>query len=79
MSHLCPSTCEKWCSCLIPYYSALFVDGKFAVHRSAKTAFLQVPVDKTIEQTTNSYSKKKGGIVGTSLNRRAEEPFRAVS
>ena len=62
-----------WCEMvLLPqthlYSNALLVDGQFAVQRSVNSAFAQVPVDQTIEQTMNRDSKTKGGIVGISLN-----------
>ena len=66
-----------WCEMVLlpqthPYSNALLVDGQFAVQRSA---FAQVPVDHTIEQTMNRYSKTNGGIVGISLNRGAVQSW----
>ena len=65
-----------WCEMVLlpqthPYSNALLVDGQFAVQRSA---FAQVPVDHTIEQTMNRDSKTNGGIVAISRSRSELEP-----
>lgn len=54
-----------------PESNALLLDGHFTVQRNSKSAFAQVAVDQTIEQTLNRDSKTSGGIVGISLNQGA--------
>ena len=44
-------------------------NGDFGVQRTSSHGFSQVPVDQTIEQTLNTNTKNKGGIVGFSLKR----------
>lgn len=58
-----------WCEMIThPYSNALLEGGHFAAQRSKGSAFAQVAIDQTIEQTMNRDSKMSGGIVGISLN-----------
>ena len=52
--------------------------GDFVVQRSS-SAFSQVAVDQTIEQTINRDTKSKGGIVGFSLNKGAVQRWLLTS
>ena len=67
-----------WCEIVLlpqtdPGSNALLVDGQFAVQRSA---FAQVHVVHTIEQTMNRDSKTKLLVV-LLVSALTEEPFRA--
>ena len=55
-----------------------FKAGDFVVQRSS-SAFSQVAVDQTIEQTFNRDTKSKGGIVGFSLNKGAVQRWLLTS
>ena len=64
-----------WCDMMSledthPSAHEAFKAGDLVVQRSS-SAFSQVAVDQTIEQTTNRDTKSKGGIVGFSLNKGA--------
>ena len=64
-----------WCEMMSlkdvhPSAHEAFKAGDFVVQRSS-SAFSQVAVDQTIEQTINRDTKSKGGIVGFSLNKGA--------
>ncbi|CAI9737603.1 Hypothetical predicted protein [Octopus vulgaris] len=54
-----------------PESNSLLLEGHFTVQRNSKSAFSQVAVDQTIEQTLNRGSKTSGGKVGISLNQGA--------
>ena len=54
-----------------PEANTYLQNGGFAIQRSHASPFSQIPIDQTIEQTTNRDTKTKGGIVGFSLNRGA--------
>ena len=47
-------------------YNMLY-KGDFGVQRTSLHGFSPLPVDQTIKQTLNCYTKTKGGIVGFSL------------
>ncbi|CAI9733611.1 Hypothetical predicted protein [Octopus vulgaris] len=51
-----------------PESNTLPLEEHFTVQRYSKSAFCQVAVDQTIEQTLNRDSKTSGGVVGISLN-----------
>ena len=56
-----------------PESNAPLLDGHFTLQRSSKSAFAQVAVDQTTEQTLNCDSKTSGGILGISLNQGAAQ------
>ena len=72
-----------WCDMMSledthPSTHEAFKAGDFVVQRSS-SAFSQVAVDQTIEQTINRDTKSKGGIVGFSLNKGAVQRWLLTS
>ena len=72
-----------WCDMMSledahPSTHEAFKAGDFVVQRSS-SAFSQVAVDQTIEQTINRDTKLKGGIVGFSLNNGAVQRWLLTS
>ena len=62
-----------------PGVMSAFQAGEFVVQRSNGSAFSQVPVDQTIEQTVNRDTKTKGGIIGFSVNKGAVQRWLLTS
>ena len=54
-----------------PEAQMMLENGEFGVQRTTEQGFAQLPIDKTIEQTLNRSTKRKGGIVGFSVKKNA--------